>query len=337
MTLVAAAVILFVPSFHASAKKVTVLGNAYTQPGDDSTNVAVQGKYMTDQQAALDQINAYRKEACDNGYPDPRESDRQLTPSDYVPIKWAGALEYYARIRACEATVYTEHSRPGTNVPTPGMDERQIEFGSSETLAWPGGTLKGGVEQWYDEKEDWIKQNNKVTGHYTAMINPDNTYCGIGGFLTDNGLGTDWGGCVCGRFIDRDFMDYEGVSGFDESFCPDNGTVKQLISVKKSCLSGLHFTVGGSRKKKLSIWKGERYTAAVTRTARFDNGDKSEVLPVESYRIRSSSPSVVKVKSGGVIKARKKGKATLTAVMSSGRKFKKKITVKKLKRYYYYY
>lgn len=337
VTVAALAVTLVMPAVTASAKSVTVLDNAYTQPGDDSSKVAVQGEYMTDQQAALDQINAYRKEACDSGYPDPRDPSRQLTPADYVPIKWAGALEYYARIRACEASVYTEHSRPGTNVTKPGVDESQMEFGSAETLAWPGGTLKGGVEQWYDEKEDWIKQNNEVTGHYTSMIDPDNIYCGIGGFLTDEGLGSGWGGCVCGRFISSDFMNYDGISGFDESFCADYGTVKQIISVKKSYLSGLHFTVGGSKKKKLSIYKGDRYVAAVTRTARFDNGDKAEVLPVESCRIRSSSPSVVKVKSGGIIKARKKGKATLTAVMSSGRKFRKKITVKKLKKYYYYW
>lgn len=335
ITLVAIAVTWAFPAVPVSAKNVTVLDNAYTHPGDDSVNVAVQGKYMNDQQAALDQINAYRKEACDNGYPDPRDPDRNLTPDDYVPIKWAYNLEYFARIRACEAIVYTEHSRPGTNVAKPGADESKLGFGSAETLAWPGGTLKGGVKQWYAEKSDWIKQNKAVTGHYTSMVDPDNTYCGIGGFLSDRGIGGIWEGCVCGRFSSRPFMDYNETESIDESFCDDYGTVKQIISVKESCLSGLHFTAEGRKKKKLTLYKGDRTNVAVTCTATFENGDKAEVLPLENCEITSSSPSVVKVMNGGTIKARKKGTATLTAVMESGRKFRIKIKVKKRKIYYY--
>lgn len=72
----------------------------------------VKGTYLADAQNALDLINQYRKEACDNGYPDPRDANRKLTSSDYKPIKWSSDLEYIARIRAAEASVLISHTRP---------------------------------------------------------------------------------------------------------------------------------------------------------------------------------------------------------------------------------
>ena len=41
------------------------------QGGDETTLIGVSGTYVNQISEALDLINSYRKEACDNGYPDP--------------------------------------------------------------------------------------------------------------------------------------------------------------------------------------------------------------------------------------------------------------------------
>ena len=133
-------------------------------------------------------INQYRKEACDKGYPDPRDSSRKLTSSDYVPIKWSSDLEYIARIRAAEASILVSHTRPNGescfSLSSPnGIDS----YG--EVLAWNGtDSMLTGIKQWYEEKQDWLDQNaNAVTGHYTQMIDPDHLYVGIAAFLNNDG------------------------------------------------------------------------------------------------------------------------------------------------------
>ena len=73
--------------------------------------LGIKGSYITDMQNALNRINAIRKEACEEGIKDPRNESRNLTSSDYVPIKWSSDLEYIARIRAAEASVYRQHIR----------------------------------------------------------------------------------------------------------------------------------------------------------------------------------------------------------------------------------
>ena len=77
----------------------------------DRMFLGIKGSYITDMQNALNRINAIRKEACDEGIKDPRNESRNLTSSDYVPIKWSSDLEYIARIRAAEASVYRQQIR----------------------------------------------------------------------------------------------------------------------------------------------------------------------------------------------------------------------------------
>jgi len=127
----------------------------------------------------LNRINEYRYEACTDGnVPDPRNTSRMLTESDYVPIKWSTLLEEMAMLRAAEASINYSHTRPnGTSCFT-------ASYGVSswnEVLAWYGGLLSG-MGGWYSEKSAWVNQTGAVTGHYTAMINPNNRYCGISCF-----------------------------------------------------------------------------------------------------------------------------------------------------------
>lgn len=81
------------------------------QGGDETTLIGVSGTYVNQISEALDLINSYRKEACDNGYPDPNTGST-LTPSDYVPIQWSEGLEYIAlrtAVLASAKTAVREH------------------------------------------------------------------------------------------------------------------------------------------------------------------------------------------------------------------------------------
>lgn len=71
--------------------------------------VGLKGSYLASADAALKRINEIRKEACKQGVQDPRDPNRKLTMSDYVPVKWSSDLEYIARVRAAEASVYMDH------------------------------------------------------------------------------------------------------------------------------------------------------------------------------------------------------------------------------------
>ena len=73
--------------------------------------LGLKGSYLANAGAALKRVNEIREEACREGVQDPRDPDRKLTMADYVPIKWSSDLEYIARIRAAEASVYMDHER----------------------------------------------------------------------------------------------------------------------------------------------------------------------------------------------------------------------------------
>lgn len=135
----------------------------------------------------LNLINSYRQEACNNGYPDPRDRSRNLTPADYVPMRWSYELEQMSMLRAAEGSIYRDHTRPnGSSCFTAYYGIRSY----NEVLAWYGGLLSG-IGGWYSEKNDFINNTpGAVTGHYTAMISPSNTYCGISCF----------NGCAAGEF-----------------------------------------------------------------------------------------------------------------------------------------
>ena len=91
--------------FSVSVQAKTTLPTDKTTAGEGCTLVGVEGEYITQAKEALKRINEIRYEACKEGVQDPRNTSRNLTENDYVPIKWSSDLEYIARIRAAEATV----------------------------------------------------------------------------------------------------------------------------------------------------------------------------------------------------------------------------------------
>lgn len=199
----------------------------------DRMFLGIKGSYITDMQNALNRINAIRKEACDEGIKDPRNESRNLISSDYVPIKWSSDLEYIARIRAAEASVYRQHIRLN------GYDAFAIYSPNGvrswgEVLAWnTSRTFLQGIEQWYREKKDWVGNTGKVTGHYTQMIDPDNIYVGLATFINPN---AGYSTTTAGEFTSQGSLDYsQGTSGavLDESAGPAIDNCIQTVEVKK--------------------------------------------------------------------------------------------------------
>lgn len=195
--------------------------------------LGIKGSYITDMQNALNRINAIRKEACDEGIKDPRNESRNLASSDYVPIKWSSDLEYIARIRAAETSVYRQHIRLN------GYDAFAIYSPNGvrswgEVLAWnTSRTFLQGIEQWYREKKDWVGNTGKVTGHYTQMIDPDNIYVGLATFINPN---AGYSTTTAGEFTSQRNLDYsQGTSGavLDESAGPAIDNCIQTVEVKK--------------------------------------------------------------------------------------------------------
>ena len=71
----------------AEAAQYTILETDVSAPSTGCTMFGVYGTYYVDAQNALNRINEIRKEACEAGnVPDPRNSNRMLTASDYVVI-----------------------------------------------------------------------------------------------------------------------------------------------------------------------------------------------------------------------------------------------------------
>ena len=217
---------MFAESFD-TAIAATVLPTNVETASEGNTLVGVEGSFATDVKKAIKLVNKYRLEACNKGYPDPRNSKRKLTSSDYVPIKWSSDLENIARIRAAEASVYGSHTRPN------GESCFSIEAANgvsscAEVLAWGGSTIVDSVTMWYGEKETWVKGGNGVTGHYTSMISPSNTYMGMANF---DGTGA-------GEFTRESWIDNENVN-LDTTPLSKAKNVIQTIEVKSNKLSAL--------------------------------------------------------------------------------------------------
>lgn len=137
--------------------------------------VGIEGNFLTpDKQAILDRINAIRKEAVAEGI-----------VSSYVPIKWSTALEKTAFSRAAEASVTMNHKR---------LSNKDIwsawpsgNFSLAENLAWNYDGFMTAIDQWYEEKADYVKSLSGAsvsgqTGHYESLINPELTYMRVAAF-----------------------------------------------------------------------------------------------------------------------------------------------------------
>ena len=274
-------------------------GNAYeviptdvANAGENSILLGVKGSYLADQQSVLDKINSIRKEACEEGVPDPRNSSRNLTPDDYVPIKWSADLEYIARIRAAESSVRVSHTRPNNTSCFSLRSPNGIgSFG--EVLAWnySNSTIRG-ILQWYEEKDDWVNQKlYSVTGHYTQMIDPSNLYIGVSTFLNPNGV-----------YYNTTAGEFSFYRGLDESKGPEIINCTQLIEVAKNMVD---ISITGL-KDKIDVLEKANADVVVS-------GYGCKLYVVDNIIWESSDPYVASVDDNGIVTGKGNDRADIIA------------------------
>ena len=269
--------------------------SSYEHKADSSCiNVAFEGDYNAAVKQALDRINTFRLEACTEGVPDPRDPGRRLTKSDYVPIKWSYDLEQVARLRSAEATYYFSHGRPNGESCF-SADVGLYETGWSEVIAWTSDMVSG-LDMFYSEKDDWVKQTGAVTGHYTSMISPSYTYVGLGCFFNKYGWAS-----VCGRFSTSAGTSTKQSSSLKDCYVPVEVKKNELVS------ASLSFIKGGS-----SLLKGE--TAQLELTGFLgQNGEEDMRVLLYDASWKSSNTTVATVDKYGRVTAKSIGTATVTA------------------------
>ena len=303
--------------FSVSVQAKDVLPTDKTTAGEGCTLVGLEGKYIADAQKALDRINEIRYEACEEGvwkqdiYGNP--TTEKLTLADYKPIKWSSDLEYIARIRAAEATVVLDHDRPNGEVFRNTTLYSNGERSWGENLAWNGGqSILAGIEQWYNEKSDWIDKTGKVTGHYTSMINPRYSYVAVAAFFNPNAV---YKNATSAEFSDR--------TDLDETMNEMNGECIQTIEVKDEYLS-LNLSLD-----KTDIKIGEnaqvKATAIITNPSPIMNKKTCEASLQGDVTWSSSNEKVAKVDKYGKITGVDEGTATITATSGT---LSKTITIK---------
>lgn len=268
-----------------------------TTASDNCVLLGIEGTYYADAEGALDLINSYRYEACENGYRNPSTGET-LTLDDYVPIQWSSDLEYIARIRSAEATVRLNHVRPN-DTRWSGLISPNGVGTNAENIAWNyGTTLTDGIEQWYAEKEDYLNDTGNVTGHYRSMIDPKYTYTALSLFHSDDPV--RYSSAVVGEFkVSGDSLDTTSSDGF---------ACTQVIEVLKDnvayALTGDDITYGESETLSL--------TASATCLDAWGTYPTAEELSVISdVTWTSSDDSIVSVSDGEIV-----GESVGTATIS---------------------
>ena len=291
---------IFAPSAAVSAISMDteILSPYSSNVKSGNILVGVKGSYFADIDAALERINEIRLEACKEGIRNPDDPAHNLTMDDYVPIKWSSELEKVARVRAAEAIISIGHTRPNGqdcwSVNSPEITD------TGEVLAWNfSKSLVSGINQFYEEKNDWINNTGRTTGHYTSMISPNNTYVGLGGFYSDCG---SFASATCGRF-GRSVGYADGTKG------SPTGTVIVPVEIPaKSISSPFIKKISGSGS--MNIGETAEYELRVNTTI---NGDYGYVLIYDNVAWSSSDNSVAVADSFGNVSAVNFGKAVITA------------------------
>lgn len=267
--------------------------------------MGIKGEFVTigesEKETILARINEIRKEACDEGVPSPAKNGAILTPADYVPIKWSKEIELVAAMRAVESSVYLHHGRLsvvqtvwnyGYNVNT-----------NYENVAWNFSrptvdAIINGIDQWYDEKNEWVTGGSGVTGHYTSMINPNSKYIGLAGFYNSDG-----------RYRMTVTNQISFSNGLDEGVAGVGGKVYQKTLVNPAYVTEL------TRPDDVVIRETENtvITPYASISAETVIGKSyGEGFIYEGLEFVSSDELVAKVAGDGTLTAVKKGSAVIT-------------------------
>ena len=193
----------------APAKAHAVVYDSQEGLLETEDSAAVLGTYLSsDCHALLARVNEIRKEAHNEGI----QVDGKVVSG--TPLKWSESLEAAAQIRAVEASLVQDHTRPNGESCFKVMDNQA--HSNAECLAW---MWAASVELWYSEKQAYLQTGEwtPYTGHYVAMISDSYQYIGLGAFAFRGTV------CTAGEFSSRD----AGVG----TARPD-GPAVQVINVK---------------------------------------------------------------------------------------------------------
>lgn len=307
------AVILLVPSFEpltVNAAEPEVRANISDTANPGNIIIGVEGRDVTSaQQTLIETINTARKEACDNGYPDPRNPSKKLTSSDYKEIKLGVNCMRAAQIRACEAALNMEHMRPtGEECLLILKTLNSGNMWRAENLAWDSNDGSS-IDLWINEKNAYLGYESGQTGHYATLINPDYLYTGTATFNPVNDSQEyDWA-CTAGQYASVD----TAVESLDAA---KNEIVIQKIEVPVSSVKGTDIPGdtllynGGEDDLKLLVKVG--FSTAVA---------SNSVINCQVYNgvtWSSDAPDKISVDSTGHIKALSEGSATITATIGAG-------------------
>ncbi len=288
--------VLLVCCFAAVTQAATVVETDVTTAGDGNVLLGVEGTYITQIDDALDLINSYRLEACQEGVINPATNE-PLTTSDYVPIQWSGDLEYTARIRAAESLFTIAHIRTNGDRIYNLTSPNGVRFWG-ECLAYNGTkSMLSGIVQWYGEKADWVNKTGGVTGHYTAMIDPTNTHIGLGTFYSSKGY---YKNCTAASFSKAAY------GATSSSRIANPGEVIQILEFPESAITG--YTLVGET----SGQGGDTVEYTFYPTITMNSGSADLIIP-SGISWRSSSASVASIDSDGVLKVTGCGDTTVSA------------------------
>lgn len=258
--IVCSVILLFGQMAYAANKSTPILPTDVKSASSGCTMLGLEGSYITEIDAAISRINEIRKEACKEGLKNPA-TGKPLTSSDYVPIKWSSDLEYIARIRAAEASLTMAHARTngasGNDIFTLKSPNGIHSF--EEVLAWNfSKTMQEGIEQWYEEKEYWIKNNVEEAGHYESLIDPTNLYVGLATFYSDT---TYYPNSTAGEFCGNNY------GTLDESHGKAYEDCIQILEVHtNACSFNYDFynttSVNAGKSKSIALTTSVEYTSA---------------------------------------------------------------------------
>ncbi len=281
----------------------SILGDRYIEPPKDPnyTTATVVGSYYANIREALDRVNEIRYEACSEGVENPdSETGAPLTLSDYHPLVWCSDLEKITRLRAAESAICINHTRPNEKRCFTANTFSQATL-LAENLAWNSSKdMVYGIDQFYEEKTDWVEKTDGFTGHYTSMISPAFYSIGIGGFYSDCGV---FRSSLCMWLSDAQ-------TGFDQTFGKPTDNVSVSFEVANRYLSDP--VLSGPE----TMNSGESADLSMKANTSID-GDRAYVFLKEEVAWTSSDKNVLTVDNGKVT-AVGEGTATITATDFSG-------------------